>query len=195
MNFAVQAIPKAVFLTIANPAFVARQIVAMPFSRAVLWQALLLVTALGVLVVALTQGAPAELPLGETPVAVTPLTYGLILGGSLVTLVFALHYTGAMMGGSGDFAAALALVIWLEVVAMAVRLVQAAILFVSPALGGAVSLAGFMVLLWCLANFVDVLHGFQSVGKAVLTLLLAVLGMSLGLGLMLGMIRALMGGV
>jgi len=190
-----QAIPKAVFLTVANPALVARRIVAMPFSRPALWQALMLVTTLGVLVVALTQGAQADLPLGETPVAVTPITYALILGGSLVTLVFALHFTGAMLGGTGDFAAALALVIWLEVVAMAVRLVQAAVLLVSPVLGGAVSLAGFMVLLWCLVHFVDVLHGFQSIAKSMLTLLLAVLGMSLGLGLMLGMIRALMGGV
>lgn len=195
MNFALQDLPKAVFQTIVSPALVARRIMTMSFRRDHLWQALLLVTVLGVLVVALTQGARPDLPLGEAAVPVTPMTYGLILGGSLVMLVFALHYTGAMLGGTGDFAVALALVIWLEVVAMAVRIVQAAVLLVNPALGGAVSLAGFLVLLWCLVNFVDVLHGFASMGKAMLTLLLAVLGMSLGLALLLGLIRAMMGGV
>ena len=39
-------------------------------------------------------------------------------------------------------------------------------------------------------NFVDVLHGFGSIGKAIATLLLALLGLGLGLGLIVGAINA-----
>jgi len=171
------------------PADVARRIVTLDLSRAVLWQALLLVTIAGVLVSALTQGPILNLPLGTATVEVAPFSYAMILGGSLVMLVFALYFTGQMLGGTAQFTAVLTLVIWLEAIAVLIRLMQGVILLVLPQLGGVVALAGLVVLLWCLLNFVAVMHGFDSLWRAALTLLLAVIGITLGLTVILTMIR------
>jgi hypothetical protein len=177
-------------LTVRDPVEAARLLLSLHLSRGVLWQALALVTIVSVLVVALSPGpmpdaATAE---GTDALFLSPFAYATILGASLVMLVFALHFTGAALGGSGSFAGTLTLVIWLEVLATAVRVVQVVTLLVAPVAAGIVSIAGLVLLFWTLVNFIRVLHGFDTLGRAILTLLLAIAGMSVGLMLILGLI-------
>ena len=174
--------------SLLGPADAARRIMTLNFSRGILWQALVLVTIAGVLASALTQGPVLALPLGTEMVGVAPFGYAMILGGSLVLLVFALYFTGQMLGGTGDFSQTLALVIWIEAIAVLIRLAQSVILVAVPDVGGVVALAGMVILLWCLLNFVSVLHGFDSLWRAALTLLLAVIGITLGLTVILTLI-------
>jgi hypothetical protein len=183
---------RLLLLTLRAPASAARLLVTLHLSRPVLWQILALVTIVSVLIVALSPGPMPEAgpAAGPQPVQLSPFAYAAILAASLVMLVFALHFTGGALGGTGSFAGALTLVIWLEVLATAVRLVQTVAMFVSPALGGLVSLLGLALLFWTLINFINVLHSFESLGKAVLTLLLAVVGISLGISLILTLIGA-----
>jgi hypothetical protein len=179
-------------LTLRAPGQAAELLLSLNLSRAVLWQALALVTVVSVLLVALSPGPMPEAgPVaGPEGLTLSPLAYAAILGASLVMLVFALHFTGGAMGGVGSFPGALILVTWLEVVAAAIRVVQTLALTLSPVLGGLVSLVGLGLLFWTLVNFVNVLHGFQSLGRAVLTLLLAVVGISLGVAFILTLIGA-----
>jgi hypothetical protein len=177
-------------LTVRDPAEAARMLLSLHLSRGVLWQALALVTIVSVLVVALSPGpmpdaATAE---GTDALFLSPFAYATILGASLVILVFALHFTGAALGGTGSFAGTLTLVTWLEVLATAVRVVQVVTLLVAPVAAGIVSIAGLVLLFWTLVNFIRVLHGFDTLGRAILTLLLAIAGMSVGLMLILGLI-------
>jgi hypothetical protein len=177
-------------LTVRDPAEAARLLLSLNLSRGVLWQALALVTIVSVLVVALSPGpmpdaATAE---GTDALFLSPFAYATILGASLVMLVFALHFTGAALGGTGSFAGTLTLVTWLEVLATAIRVAQVVTLLVAPMLAGIVSIAGLVLLFWTLVNFIRVLHGFSTLGRAVLTLLLAIAGMSVGLMLILGLI-------
>lgn len=183
---------RLLLLTLRAPARAADILVALNLTRAVLWQALLLVTIVSVLIVAVSPGPMPEAgPVaGPTPVTFTPFAYATVLGASLVMLVFALHYTGQAIGGTGSFAATLTLVVWLEVLATAIRVVQTVAFVVMPPLGSVVSLVGLALLVWTLLNFVNVLHGFQSLGRAALALLLAVVGISLGLALILSLIGA-----
>ncbi len=179
-------------LTLRDPARAAGYLIALNLSRAVLWQALALVTVIGVLIAAFS---PAPLPdpgpgAGADPVVLTPFAYAVVLGAMLVMLVISLHSTGVALGGSGTFSATLTLVVWLEVVATAVRLAQALSLAVSPLLGAIVSLAGFGVLFWTLLNFIKVLHGFGSLGRAVLTLFIGVTGIIVVMILILSLIGA-----
>ncbi len=67
-------------------------------------------------------------------------------------------------------------------------MVQVVTLLVAPVAAGIVSIAGLVLLGWTLVNFIRVLHGFDTLGRAVLTLLLAIAGMSVGLMLILGLI-------
>lgn len=180
---------RLVWQTVIAPAETAERIVALRLPRAVLWQAMALVTILSVLLAALVQGALPTLPTATgTPIA--PISYALILGGSLVILVFALHYTGQALGGNGEFSGAIALVVWLEAVAMVIRFAQGILLLISPAIAGLFSIVSLGILLWCLINFIDVLHRFDSRGKAVLVLFLAVVGIAVGLTFILALIGA-----
>lgn len=190
--FTPAGIGRLLALTLRSPAAAAEILVGLNLSRAVLWQAMALVTIVSVLIVAISPGPMPEAGAvaGPEPVLLTPFAYAAILGASLVMLVFALHYTGQAIGGTGGFGATLTLVVWLEVLATAIRVVQAVVLLVVPPLAGVVSLVGLAVLFWTLVNFVNVLHGFQSLGRALLALLLAVVGISLGLALILSLIGA-----
>jgi hypothetical protein len=179
-------------LTLRAPGDAARLLVGLNLSRAVLWQALALVTVVSVLVAALSPvPMPDAGPVGGAEGEVlTPFAFALVLGVVLVMVAFALHVTGAALGGTGSLAAALTLVVWLEVLAVAVRIVQGVGVLISPVLGGLVSMGGVAVLFWTLINFINALHGFGSLGKSLLTLLLAVTGISLGTAVILSLVGA-----
>jgi len=174
-----------------DPAQVGRFLVGLNLPRSILWQALVLVTVLSVLLVALTQGAVPEGPAapgGGGPLVLSPFTYAVILGSSLVLLVFALHFTGAGLGGTGEFGGALTLIVWLEVLAMVFRVIVAGVALILPALSGIASAIGLGLLVWVLINFINVLHGFESLWKSAFTLLVALVGISIGVTVFLTLI-------
>lgn len=178
-----------VWQSVAAPRDAARTLIGLNLSRLVLWQALALVTVVSVLLVAVTQGPMPEIaPDATQPIEITPFAYAMILGSSLVLLVFALFYTGQALGGTGSFAGTLTLVIWLEVLAMCVRIAQFALSIFGSGLDLTISLVGMALLFWALLNFIAELHDFESIGKALLTLVLAVFGISLGVALILSAI-------
>jgi len=183
-------------LTLREPGEAAGQLISLNLSRMALWQALALVTALSVIVTALVpEAAMQTITTGDPePVVMTPLVYAAIMGSLLVILVFALYYTGLSLGGTGTFAATLVLVVRLEVLATAVHSVLSLALIVSPVISAILSLGALAVLLRTLVSFIDVLHGFQSLGKALMTLVLAVVGAFLGLFLILTVISLVLTG-
>jgi hypothetical protein len=183
-------------LTLRDPGQAARQLISLNLSRIVLWQALALVTVVSVIVTALApEAAMQTITTGEQEtVLVTPLAFAAIMGSLLVILVFALYHSGLSLGGTGTFPATLVLVVWLEVLATAVRSVLSLALIVSPVIAGILSLGALAVLLRTLVSFIDVLHGFQSFGKALMTLVLAAVGAFFGLSLILTVISLVLTG-
>ncbi|MBI1418175.1 MAG: hypothetical protein GC146_13215 [Limimaricola sp.] len=179
--------------TLRDPTAVAGRIVARPASRGTLWSALALVVVLSVLLVWVTQG-PMAIVLPEGTIDVSPFTYALILGGILVTMIFAVNFTGRMVGGTGGFGATIALVAWLEAVAMVVRLMITLVSYLSLPVAEILSILGLIALLRCLLAFVNVLHGFASMWKAFGVLVLAFFGMGLGLTILLALIGVGAGG-
>ncbi len=186
---------RLMILSVTSPRDAAGVLMATNLSRAILWQSLVLVTVLSVLLVALTQGPMPELPVGATtPISVTPYAYAVILGSSLVMLVFAVHFTGQALGGTGDFGSTLILVIWIEVLGMALRMIQTIVLLVNPYVASLFSVLGFGLLCWVLLSFVNALHRFDSMWKALFTLVLAVIGISIGITLILTLIGVSLSG-
>ena len=182
-------------LTLSQPARAAQAVMALNVPRDALWLCLALVTVAGVLISALGQGPVMTMPIGAGgTVVVGPFGYALILGASLVLTIFALHYTGGMLGGTGRFDDALALIAWLEAVAVAVRFVADLAALLSLTLATVVSLAGLGLLLWALLNFINELHRFDSIGRSLLTLFLAMVGIAVGLSLILSIIGVGSGG-
>ncbi len=189
------AIGQLLWNSLWRPADVARLLLRRVPARPALWMALGLVAILSVLVMALAPGAGGDGPLAAQGMAMTPLASATVLGALLVMMVFALYYTGLALGGTGAFGAALLLVIWVEALATALRLAGVVVaLALGPQAAALFSLFGLGALLWVLVNFIDVLHGFDSLGRAIVTFGLAVLGIGGGLVLILTLIRSLSAG-
>lgn len=187
MPSAVETLLTLIWRTLVAPAEVAGQIVMLRLSRATLWSGMALVTVVSVLLMALTQMLlPATIM--EGALETTPYAMTLILGGLLVMTVFAVYFAGRALGGSGSFPSALALIVWLEVFSIVVRTVQALVFGLMPGMGPGLTFVGMAMLLWVFVNFVNVLHGFESLMRSALAILLAVIGIGGGLTLIVTLI-------
>ena len=177
--------------TIRDPAEVARILLRLELKGDILWMALGLVVTLSVLVAAvLGMAVPASEELSEPPIALTPFMYAMILGGSLIIMVFALHFTGLMLGGQARFEDTLTLVVWLQFLLLALQVAQTATFLLMPPLAGMATIAAIAIVLWVLVNFINEGQRFGSLGRAAATSVLAILGMGLGLSFLISLITA-----
>ena len=174
--------------TVKDPSGAAQEILSWQLSRAILWQVLVLVCALSALTIGMFGGDALALPMGENVLRLSPIGYAFVLGAGLVMMVFAIHYTGASLGGRGNFADALAAVVWIECVALCFRVLQVPLQLINGDLLAIVSIAGVIVLIWAFINFIDQVHEFHSLGKSVATLVLAVVGIILGTSIIIALI-------
>lgn len=99
-------------------------------------------------------GRAAELP--------TPFVATLVQGGMNIAAVVLATGVGRMFGGRGRFEDALLLVGWLQLLMVALQLVQLAVMIVLPPLVGLVMVGAVALFFWLLSGFVSALHGFQS---------------------------------
>lgn len=189
MTFDLQSLLNALGRTLTDPAAVAREIVQMNWDRGVLWTALALVAVLNVILLALMQLlSPVPDVLEQQGIVISPFTYTVMVVAFLVLFVFTIQGFGQMLRGTGSFQATLTLMLWFQVVSLALEAVQVVLVLISPFLSGLFGMVSLGVLLWCIVNFIDVLHGFQNKGKAIATLLLALVGMAMGAGLILAFV-------
>ncbi len=175
-----------IFQSFTDPASAAETVYSRRFDRNALWSGLLLVTVISVLLIALSNaiiGVPPEME--DAIVQITPFAFALILGASLVILVFALYFVGQMLGGKGHFPETVVCVIWLQVLSMALQVVQLIAMLLMPPVVGIVSLVGLGLLLFALVHFINVLHHFDSLLKSFGTFALSLIGIAFGLSIIL----------
>ena len=102
----------------------------------------------------------------------------------VMTLVSALASSriGRMFGGQGDFNALLIVMSWLQWMQFVFQMLSTLLSFVSIALSGLASLVIFVLTLWIFVAMVDRAHGFESVLKSIVTIVLGstVAGVSVG---------------
>ena len=186
MTFDFQTMLRAVGRSLSEPAEIAGEIVAMKWDRGTLWTALALVTVLNVLLLALLQMiSPVPDALEQQGIILSPFTYTLLVGAFLVLFVITIQGFGRMLGGQGSFDATLTLMVWFQVISLSLETVQFVLVLVSPLLGGLFGMVSLGILLWCIMNFIDVLHGFQNKGKALAVLVMALIGTAMGAGVIL----------
>lgn len=179
---------RSVWDSIMEPSAAAERVIAARLDGQTLWTGVALVTVLNVLLVALLQFL-SQVPAGMAGATsgLTPFSYAAIIGIFLGCLVFALHLAGAALGGAGTQIATLAIIVWFQAISLTLEAVQIAILLISPALASLFGMLSLGALLWCLINFINVLHQFDHLGKATVTLILALLGAALTAGIMLAL--------
>lgn len=199
MRAELETLAHLVVQSFLQPTAAAKRITGTDWPRAALWQAMGAVTALSVLSLTLMPGPmPDVLNVSANGATMTlrPLASAMVLGAMLTIMVFALFYTGQALGGQGSFAGTIATVAWLELLAIVLRLIG---LIVQAALGqGAfevISIIGFAALIWVTVTFLAVLHGFDGLGRAILTLVLTLIGIGICLSVIIGAIGLAAGGL
>lgn len=186
MTFDFQNLLRAVIRSLSDPAEIAGEIVAMEWPREALWTALALVTVLNVLLLALLQMiSPVPDALEQQGIVLSPFTYTLLVGAFLVLFVVTVQGFGRMLGGQGNFDATLTLMVWFQVISLSLEAVQFVLVLVSPVIGGLFGMVSLGLLLWCIMNFIDVLHGFKHKGKALAVLVMSLIGTAMGAGVIL----------
>lgn len=174
--------------TVQDPRTVAAELVAMALPRPVLWMALALAVVLNTIVYQislLASPAPAE----ALPVLfASPLMFAFMIGAALIMSIYALTYAGRFVGGTGDLTAIMTVLVWLQYLRFAVQLAAFLVTPIMPAIGALLVLGASLYGLWLVLNFVDVAHGLNNLFTAFGVMVMAMLGIMLGLAMLLSLL-------
>jgi hypothetical protein len=175
--------------SVKNPREGAAEILALGIPREALWPALALVVVLSILLANVTA---LLLSSEATAMPVGPAATGFIQLALLVVMVFAVFWIGRAMGGTGSFEESILIVTWLQFIMVCLQVVQAAILVLSTSLAGIFGLLAVVLFLWLLTSFVAVLHGFSSLFRVFVMILVSAFGIAFGLSIILTLIGVTM---
>ena len=177
-------------LSLRDPKAAAAWAVGLNWPMRARWDALLLVTVLAVFLVQLTAiFEPVTLDVTIRSLHVNPMLalavsqLVILASGALV-----IDRLGRMFGGQGDLAGALAIVTWLQVILLAINVVQIVLSLTVPFLAGLLSIVTFFLIFWLLANFIAQLHRFKSLSGVFVGMFLGMLGLALLLSVLLGIL-------
>lgn len=174
--------------SVAEPQETADRLLALRPTTGVVVQAAVLVSVLDALILGVLGGGELAVPTPAGEMSFSPLAHAAVLLASLALSAGALQIGGRMLGGRGRFEEALLLVVWLEVVSIAVQAVTVIAALILPPLAGLVGLLGVAILLWCLVHFNRALHGFAGLGRTIAALLLGAVVVVLGLSALLAVL-------
>lgn len=175
-----------VHLSIFDPRSAARFILRMKLASDVLWSAVLLVVILSVLLTYVTMLAAA--PVTMFGMGSSPFFLAIFMASNMVFLIFALFWTGKALGGQGELQGFIALVTWLQMLLLLAQVIQTIFAVFSPLLSSWFGIGSLLFGMWILIQFVTEAHEFKHWGIGLLSLVLAVLGVSAGLSILLGLI-------
>lgn len=184
LNF--QTWMRAVWTSIAEPSDVARKVLAINAPREALWTALALVAVLNVILITLTQVlSPVHSAMQDQVVALSPFGLAAIIAIFFALFVFGTFYAGRMMGGTGTLNATLAIIVWFQSVSLTLEAIQLLLVLLSPMIAAIYGLLSMAALVWCFMNFVNILHDFKNLGKALAAIFFALLGTAFIAGVIL----------
>ncbi|WP_425044267.1 Yip1 family protein [Primorskyibacter sp. S87] len=185
-------VPLAV-TTITRPQDAAKQVLALNLPRNVLWLALFLAVVLNCFLFMLSNllvPAPADMPVQVT----SPTIYGAIVGGGLVLTITSLTFVGRAMGGQGSFNDVMALMVWMQLLRVALQAVALVLMLTVPILSMLLVLAAALVGLYIMVHFINEAHRLNSLGRAVFVLLGAVFAIALAMMVLLSLMGGAIGG-
>lgn len=106
------------------------------------------------------------LPPTEDPVANfitgSPIRSAVVQWLILFLSVVLIDRIGRARGGTGSFADAMLIVVWLQILMLALQAVQLLALVIVPPLAALLNIAGLLLFFWLMTSFIAELHGFAS---------------------------------
>ncbi len=186
MTIDFQSWMRAVWTSIMEPTVMAEKAIGLNVPREALWTGLALISVVNVIMLALLQMlSPAPIAFEDQVFALSPFAYVAIIGVFLAMLVVGTFYTGQFMGGKGTFADTLTIIVWFQSISLTLEAIQLVLVVISPAIASFFGMMSLGALIWCFINFINVLHGFASLGKASVAAILALIGTALCAALIL----------
>ncbi|KIN61044.1 hypothetical protein Z945_2028 [Sulfitobacter noctilucae] len=180
--------------SIKDPREAGRQIMAMDLDRDTLWTALGLVAVVNTfLVTLLIASSGSEVPLPRF--MNSPLTLFVLIAGVLVLYIHALYWAGLTIGGTGRLMDVLALVVWFQILRAAAQLAILVLSLALPALGALASLVVAVWGFWIFLNFLATALNLTSPWHSLAVLVVAFVGLVLGVGVLTSLIGGLAQGV
>ncbi|MBY6081199.1 Yip1 family protein [Ruegeria arenilitoris] len=160
-------------LTLANPAEAARRLLTSVPGRDVLWTALALVVVLNALSQSLsTLVFPALDP--SLDMAFEPVVQSLATSAGAVLLgIFAFHFVGRMLGGTGSLDGMMLLMVWLQFLQILGQLIIFVMVMVAPTMFLILVLGMSLYSLYISLHFINQAHHFDSLGKSFVVILIS----------------------
>ncbi len=152
-------------------------------THADLWGLIVLTTILRVFGEVLVGGTAITMSFAERDVTVAPMTFGMILFSGTALSVFVLHQVARVLGGKGNLGDMLLAFAIIDVLSVTLYAAQIVVLFTVPGLLPFVQIAAGALMIVALLNMISVAEGFDSVLKALATVILGVLGVAVGAAL------------
>lgn len=174
--------------SIATPYEAAQALLALRPSTMRIVEAAILVSVVDALIVGVLAGGAFTIPLPEGDMTLGPLAHAALLAASFLLSAGALQVGGQILGGKGRFEQSLLVVVWLEVIAVAIQFLQLISALIVPPLAPILGIAGLLVLFWCLIHFTRALHGFTGYGRPILAVVLGAFLVGIAVSLLVGLL-------
>lgn len=175
--------------TLRDPASAARRILSMGLSSQAIWTGVALVAVVNTLLYSLSILQFEGMTGAQTGMNL-PILYLALLSAAMVIGALVLQWIGKMMGGTAEFLDLLVLLAWLQGLRAVAQAALIALMMVSTSLANLAALALGLYGLWLMAQFVNTAQGWDSLGKAIMSLVLAGVGFVLALSIFVLLIGA-----
>ncbi|MCV2448632.1 MULTISPECIES: Yip1 family protein [unclassified Paracoccus (in: a-proteobacteria)] len=173
-----------VVLTLRRPEAALQVLRRLALPMSARWTLLLLAVTLSTLLACLSLMLfPVEFDNALSRLLSHPLTLAGVQFGAMVVSALMMAQVGRWFGGQGDFADALLVVAWVELLLVGLQAVQLVMTLLFPATAALLSILAFGLFLYLAVTMTKALHGFTSTAKVVVGLVgsLFVLGFVLSL--------------
>ncbi len=181
--------------SVKDPRAGAREVMALSLPRNSRWEALIAVVIVSVLLAQVTTFLNPGSDMMMAPLLSNPLVSTTIQLATMVIMVFAVFWIGRALGGKGSFDDTILLMAWMQCIFVALQVVQTLALLVVPPLAGLLGIAGVGLFFWLLTNFVAELHGFRSLGRVFMLIILSMIGLAVLMSIVFSMIGVQVVGV
>lgn len=186
MDFSVSSLSTLARFTVQDPRAAARSLMAMNLPNSARWLMFGLVASGSALLthVGLNLFPPTDASLMGNAFA-SPLETALLQAGLLLITVFCIFAVGKWRGGTGNFADALLLISWLQLVLLVLQAAQILAMMIFPPLAEVMAVLGLGLSFWLLSQFIAQLHGFVSGWRVFLSIVAAILVVALVISMVL----------
>jgi hypothetical protein len=183
--------------SLQSPRDAIRQVIASEPPMTARWIALLLMAIASTFLTLLSLSlVPSdELPSEFLWLMGSPLSLAALHLVMLFVSVHLLFRIGRFWHGRGSFADSLAVLIWFQIIMLAVQAVQLGLIALLPPFAPAAFYAGLVLFFWLMTNFVAELHGFASLSKTFFGILVALAVLTLVFAFVLALLIAVTVGV